>query len=363
MGHEVRLFAGTPEPGEGDLFEAYAERATIEPVRIKGLVRGVAPWKDLRATRALKRELKSFGPDLVHTHASKAGVLGRRAARECPRAARVHTFHGHVLEGYFPKLVSERLIAVERELARECERILAVSHATADDLVRLGVTTEDKLVVVPPGAELEPLLALEPRRDGPLRAELGVGPDEFLVAVVGRLAEVKRPELGLDVLELLTERYPNLHLVWIGDGALFGLLERRILASDTLRERAHLAGAREDMTSIYPELDAVLLTSRQEGLPVALIEAAAAGLPVVASDVGGVAEIVAHERTGWLGDSVDAWSFALAQLLDDPTEARAMGRRARLRVTKRHDGDTLAGRLASVYEAALAEHRAEAAAR
>ncbi|MEX1024955.1 MAG: glycosyltransferase [Planctomycetota bacterium] len=359
-GHLVRLFTGEPEPGEGDLFDEYAGVPGLEAVRIPGLKRGIAPWADLRASRALVRELGAFAPDVVHTHASKAGALGRRATARLPGAdgiARVHTFHGHVLEGYFPEVVTRRLIALERKLARDCDRIVAVSHATAEDLLRLGVTREERLVVVPPGVELEALLRAEPVRDGALRAELGLGPDAFLVALLGRLAEVKRPEWGLDVLELLQQRYPELHVVWIGDGDLFGLLERRIRAAPALGERAHLVGARAGMASLLPELDAVLLTSRQEGLPVALIEAAAAGLPVVATDVGGVGELVAHERTGFLGSTVDELGYGLAQLLDDRTEARSMGRRARLRVAQRYDADALFRRLAALYDLVLAERR------
>ena len=359
-GAQVRLFCGVPERGEGDLFDAYAAEQGAEAVRIDGLARSVAPWRDMKASRALVRELKAFAPDVVHTHASKAGTLGRRATAKLPRAksiGRVHTFHGHVLEGYFPEFVSKRLIALERKLAKDTDRIVAVSHATADDLVRFEVTSEEKLVVVPPGVRIDEHLRAERIERGPLRELLGLGPEAFLVAMIGRLAEVKRPALGLDVLELLAERHPDLHLVWIGDGDEFGALERRIEADAMLQRRAHLIGARLDVRELLPELDAVLLTSRTEGMPVALIEAAAAGLPVVATEVGGVPELVAHERTGFLGDSVDALAFGVSQLAGDRQAARAMGQRARLRVANRHSPERLASSLAAIYDAVLAERR------
>ena len=362
-GHTVRLFAGTPEPGEGDLAAAFTARG-LDLVRIPGLVRSVAPLRDLRVRRRLGAELASFEPDLVHTHASKAGTLGRAAVgglAGAERIGRVHTFHGHVLEGYFPAVVSRRLVAHERRLAADTDRIVAVSHATADDLVRLGVVGEEKLCVVQPGVELKGLLELErgterPRAAAEVRALLGAEPGDFVVGVVGRLAEVKRPEQAVDVFELLADRHPRLHLVFVGDGDQRRALERRI--ADSGSRAVHMLGAMENMETVLAALDAVLLTSRSEGMPVALIEAAAAGLPVVGTDVGGVSELVVHERTGLLGTTVEELAFGLARLLEDPREARAMGERARLRIARSHSAERLAERLEELYFAVLEERAA-----
>jgi glycosyltransferase involved in cell wall biosynthesis len=352
-GHQLRVFAGRGEPGEGDLFDELAA-AGVEVVRVPGLTRGWSVAGDLRARAFLRRELGAFAPDVIHTHASKAGALGRSAARGLS-AARVHTFHGHVLEGYFGEPLSRGLRAVERTLAADTSRVIAVSHATAEDLLRLGVVDERRLVVVPPGIELAPFLALE-GRSGALREAIGAGQDVFLVGVVGRLAAVKRPQWGLSLLRLLSARHPRLQVAWIGDGDQRGMLERAIAALPAdLRERAHLLGARTDMPAVLADLDAVLLTSHSEGLPVALIEAAAAALPVVATRVGGVGEIVAEERTGFLGESEDELAFGLDRLLSEPGLARACGRRARVRVAERHGADALAARLEAVYQAAVEE--------
>jgi glycosyltransferase involved in cell wall biosynthesis len=356
-GHELVIFAGRPQPGEGDLFEEARARG-LDVVRVPGLARGWSLAGDLRARSFLRRELAAFRPDLVHTHASKAGALGRSAARGLG-AARVHTFHGHVLEGYFGGGLSRGLSAIERRLARDTERIVAVSHATADDLVRLGIVPEERIVVVPPGIDLEPLLALDPlagERSGVLRGPAGAGSEVRLVGVVGRLAEVKRPEWALEVFRMLAARRPELQLAFVGDGELFAMLERRIAALEpALRSRVHLFGARPDMPAVLADLDLVLSCSRSEGLPVALIEAGAAGLPVVATAVGGVPELVAHERTGLLGTSVDELAFAVDQLLADPVLARAMGERARMRVQARHSAAQLADRLERLYRAVVEE--------
>jgi glycosyltransferase involved in cell wall biosynthesis len=354
-GHRVRLFAGTPAAGEGDLFHAFAARG-LDVVRVPGLARGLSIAGDVRALYALRSLLADFEPDVVHTHASKAGALGRRAARRTKTAARVHSFHGHVMEGYFNPAISKGIVSLERRLARETDRIVAVSHATAEDLVRLRVVEDERrLVVVPPGIDLDPLLAIR-ARDGRLRAQIGAGADDVVVGVVGRLAEVKRPELALDVFAMLAPRYPRLHLVFVGDGSERARIERSIRAlPEPIRSRAHLIGAREDMAPVLADLDLVLLTSRSEGLPIALIEAAAAGKPVVATRVGGVEEVVAHERTGFVGENVDDLAFGLAQLLDAPAMAHAMGQRARIRVADRHSARSLADRLEELYQVVCEE--------
>lgn len=354
-GHEVRLYAGTPLAGEGDLYDTFVARG-LHVERVPGLGRGITGLGDLRALAALKSRFRAFRPDVVHTHASKAGALGRRAAAVVPGAARVHTFHGHVLEGYFPEPVSRGLVALETMLARDTDRVLAVAHATAEDLLRLKVVADERrLVVVPPGIDLDPFLAISGRH-GELRGLVGAREDDHLVGVVGRLAEVKQPELAIDVIALLASRHPRLQLVYVGDGELRGALERRIRALDpALQARVHMVGARTDMPAVLADLDAVLLTSRSEGAPVALIEAAAAGKPAFALAVGGVAELVAHERTGWLGTSVDELAFGLDQFLGNPALMSGLAVRARLRVEKRHSAAALADRLLDVYARVVEE--------
>lgn len=357
-GHELRIFCGRPEPGEGDLFEAFEGRG-LDVRRVPGLGRGLAPLGDARALARLRRELRAFRPEVVHTHASKAGLLGRAAARGSG-AARVHTFHGHVLEGYFGPRISAGLAALERRLARDTDLVVAVSHATADDLERLEVVAGGDLVVSPPGLDLEPFLAIA-ERDGALRHLLGVPEEGVLVGVVGRLAGVKCPERAVDVFRMLAQRHPGLHLVFVGDGSERGPLERRITALPAgERERVHLIGAREDMRPVLADLDVVLSTSRSEGLPVALVEAGAAQRPVVATPVGGVPELVAHERTGMLGEDTDALAYGLDQLLRSKTLRQEMGRRARLRVEGRHSAGALATRLEAIYEAARARREERA---
>ncbi|MCH2107294.1 MAG: glycosyltransferase family 4 protein, partial [Planctomycetes bacterium] len=159
-GHELRLFTGAPLEGEGDLFEE-AQRRGLDVVRVPGLGRNPRPGADLAALRSLRRALASFEPDVLHTHATKAGLLGRLASSG-KGWARVHTFHGHVLEGYFSKPVSSALAWSERRLASGTSRLVAVSERTREDLVRLNVAPRGKIEVIQPGVELSPLLGITP---------------------------------------------------------------------------------------------------------------------------------------------------------------------------------------------------------
>jgi glycosyltransferase involved in cell wall biosynthesis len=369
-GIEVRVYTGEPEPGEGDLSDELARRG-VEVVRIAGLGRAIRPLRDLMASRALRRELAGFGPDIVHTHASKAGFVGRRAVfggrfiGHGPLPARtVHTFHGHVLEGYFPPATSRLLAKLEAALARRTDVLVAVSEATAEDLARLGVARSERFVISPPGIDLAPFLALAPPdADGhtsaegdSFRAELGVPRDAPLVLVLGRLAPIKRAELALEVFQRTLQmdrdsrEARTAHMVLVGDGAIRSLLERQAhrLAPD-VRDRVHFAGARQEVVPALAACDVLLSTSRNEGLPVAMIEAAAAARPVVSTAVGGVAEIVTNGVTGLLAVEEDGLALALASLLTDPAERRRMGLAARAAVQRRHGAEALADRLEALY--------------
>ncbi len=352
-GHRVRVFSGTREPGEGHL-ERELQELGVEVVPIPGLRRGLSALLtggDLRAGAHLRRELAAFGPDIVHTHAAKAGALGRRAARRAvPGARRVHTFHGHVLEGYFPEPVSLVLRRVEARLARQTHQVLAVSQATGADLVRLGVVRPEDLEVVAPGVRLGGLLDLPERRGGALREQLSLHPDDVAIGVIGRLAPVKRTVMALDVFEDVAAEFPEAHLLVVGDGEERArVVARRDLLSEDVRARVHLLGAIQDVGPVHEVLDVLLSTSFAEGLPVAMIEAGAAARPVVSTAVGGVPELVQSGITGLFGVDQAGLAAALAGLVGDEDRRIEMGRAARERVRSRHSAHALADRLEDVY--------------
>lgn len=356
-GHRLRLFTGAALEAEGDLFGELRERG-VDVVRIPGLGRDPRPTADLGALRRLRRELDAFAPDVVHTHASKAGLLGRLASRGRGWGL-VHTFHGHVLEGYFSRPVSRALVWTERRLATGTGRVLAVSERTKQDLVRLGVAREERIEVVPPGVELGALLELDAVGDpagAEFRRACGCAVGDLLVGVIGRLAEVKRPAVALDAFRRAALKEQRLRLVFVGDGEERELLEARLGAMDEAeRGRVVLAGNHNSMEPVLAACDLVLLSSRSEGMPVALIEAAAAGVPVVATPVGGVPELVVQGETGRLAEEAEGLARALLELSRHATLRRTMGRAARERVRMKHCGAELARRLESVYAGVLEE--------
>lgn len=359
-GHTIRVFAGAAEPGEGSLDEEL-RLAGVDVRSVPGLRRGplaALDGGDRRAKAFLRRELREFAPDIVHTHASKAGALGRSAALACvPAAKRVHTFHGHVLEGYFPAPLSRFLVMVERRLAAQTHQILAVSEATKADLVRLRVVPSgDAIRVVHPGTQLEELLAMPMDRPTcPLRRELSIPPDAVVIGLVGRLAEVKRPVMALRVFEGVAREFPAAHLLVAGDGALREALERELARMDaSTASRVHLLGAVARIGRVHEALDVLLGTSTSEGMPVAMIEAAATGRPVVSTAVGGVPELVTAGVTGLFGTDRDALVAALSALLGDPEERWRLGAAARERAAREFTADALANKLEAVYRSLLA---------
>ncbi|MEO0649801.1 MAG: glycosyltransferase [Planctomycetota bacterium] len=367
-GHELRLFVGRPEPGEGDLVDAARARG-LDVRRVPELARGPNPVRDLRGRAALRAGLGDFAPDVIHTHAAKAGALGRMAGWSATDAPLVHTFHGHVLEGYFPRFVARRMAAFERTWAGRCTRVLTVSEATAADLVRLDVVPRERLTIVPPGLDLDALLELDPAARTPaaqrLRTSWGCDERDFVVLFLGRLAAVKRPLLGLRAFLLFAARHERAQLVVAGDGDERAMLEAELeRTSPALRARVRLLGPVDDVLDLHGAADVALSSSRNEGLPVALVEAAAAGRPAVAPTVGGVPELVEHGHSGLLVDAARseqelAWDLAdaLAALGAQPERCRELGQRARERVRERHGAEALTDRLEQIYQEAVAEGR------
>jgi glycosyltransferase involved in cell wall biosynthesis len=287
------------------------------------LVRSIEPATDQAALRAVRRLVRSQSHHIVHTHMAKAGAIGRIAARSVrPRPATVHTFHGHVLEGYFTARMERGFIAAERRLARLTDVFIAVSPEIRDQLLDLGVGRSDQYQVIPLGLDLAPFFAVTPDREGPLRRHLGLTATTPLLGALARLEPVKDHATLLRAMV----RLPEAHLAVLGDGALRGELER--LAVDLgIERRVHFLGWRQDVPAVLAELDVVALTSRHEGTPVTLIEAAAAGVPVVATDVGGVSQVVVHDRTGSLAPAgdIDTVARELARLVRDETTRRRLG--------------------------------------
>lgn len=353
-GVEHLLIVGESGPGEGDL-AAGVDDVRIE--RIVGLRRSIGP-ADWRAARRVAAILERFAPDVVHTHAAKAGTVGRLAAgRLARRPCVVHTFHGHVLSGYFSRPVSAGFAALERWLAHRTDAIVAVSERVADELAfRHRVAPRDKFRVIENGIDLAqyPAVDAATRRDARLR--LDASPDAARhVVVPARLVPIKDHATLLDALQHLPDAVLPLEVHLLGDGPLRATLERRAArARHGVRVRFH--GFRDDLPRVLPAADVVVLPSRNEGMPIALIEAMALGLPIVATAVGGVPDLIAAGAHGLLVPPHDPLSlaFALARVLTDLSLARELGAAARSRAEERYSLDRVVAEHRRLYEELVA---------
>jgi glycosyltransferase involved in cell wall biosynthesis len=354
---ETLLVAGRVPPGEessADLAERYGARL----VGVEHLSPALNPADDIRALREVARIARAFKPDLVHTHTAKAGMIGRLAAEVVrPRPIVVHTYHGHVLEGYFSPPVERFYRLLERGLAFRTDRLIGVSGAVVDDLVRLGVADRSKFEVIPLGLELDRFLALAPEPGGPFRDELGIRPDEVLATFVGRLAPIKRVDVLLRAFARARQLGAPVRLAVVGDGEPRAGLEA-LAASLGCAGAVTFTGYRRDLDAIVAGTDIAVLSSDNEGTPVSLIEAAAGARPMVATRAGGVPDVVAP-GTGLLADRGDheALGVALHELARDPGRRRAMGARAREHAAARYRWERLVERMEELYERLLRERR------
>jgi len=355
-GAVTTLLHGRLGAGEGDMRYLAAADANLQFVPT--LQRAIAPLDDLRSLVSLYQEMRRFKPTIVHTHMAKAGLLGRVAAfaynrtrGRAPRARVVHTYHGHVLDGYFGGLATTIFIALERQLARVTDAIIAISPAIRADLLntyRIGRAEQYR--IVPLGFDLSAFAAVDEAARRRARAELQIAADAPVLATVGRLTAIKNYSLLLDAAQRVAARFPNLVVLLAGDGELRADLEAqaaRLGISDNLR----FLGWRRDLPTIYAATDVFALTSRNEGTPVALIEAMAAGVPGVSTDVGGVGDVIASEAMGVrvAVDNVAGFAAAVERLLGDPAARLAMGAAARAHVLSRYDITRLTSDIDMLY--------------
>jgi glycosyltransferase involved in cell wall biosynthesis len=348
------LVHGSEGPGEAS-FAALArhERCRVEVVdQMQPKVRPVA---DFKALRQLIGVVRRFRPHIVHTHTAKAGMLGRTAAvlAGSPRPVLVHTYHGHVLEGFFGRVETRIYREVERGLARVTDRLVGVSQATVDDLVRLRVAEPSRFKVIPLGLDLERFR--RPTNAGAaFRRDVGVRNGELLLTSVGRLVPTKRVDVLLRAVARLRATDTPVRLAVVGDGECRADLER-LAAELSLQDSVAFVGYRQDVAPVAAAADIAALSSDSEGTPVALIEAAAAGRPAVATAVGGVADIVLHESTGLLVPARDdaALAAGLRRLVVDPELRGRMGAAAREHVLPRYSSTRLVRDIETLYEELL----------
>jgi glycosyltransferase involved in cell wall biosynthesis len=354
-GYRTTLVSGSLSRGEGSM-SYIAEERGVKLVSVPQLSRELSPPNDFVAVRRLVQLMHRERPHILHTHTAKAGAIGRLAARLAGGARPpivVHTFHGHVLRGYFGQLPSEAYRRIERLLARHTDRLIAVSPEVRDDLVELGVARREKFEIVRLGIELdERLSAADHALD--YRHVLGIPESAFVVGWIGRMTEIKQVPEVLRIFAKLRELGVDARLCIVGDGPAREDAERRANELGVMRECLFL-GYHRDVASFYRVFDAFLLPSANEGTPVSAIESLAAERPVVATAVGGVPDVVVdgvHGRLFRPGD-VDVAALALKELAEDPDLRRRMGEAGRGWVVPRYSVDRLVDDIDRLYRSLL----------
>ena len=357
-GYQTTLVAGTLARGE-DSMQFVAEQHGVEIVRVDELHREISLIRDVVAAFRLARLIRSLRPQILHTHTAKAGAVGRLAALLAGRARPpivVHTFHGHVLRGYFGPVRTRFFRLLERALARVSTRLIAVSPQVRDDLVALKVAKAEKFAVIRLGIELDERVDLGEALRAETRRVLGIAPERFVVGWIGRMTSIKNTDVVLRAFAALRGRGVDALLCLVGDGPDRDGLERAAHELGVMRHCLFL-GYQEDVARFYSAFDAFLLASENEGTPVTTIEALAAGRPVVSTRVGGVPDVVEDGVDGFLAEprDVDGLAERLERLARDPELRAEMGRRGRERVLSRYAVDRLVADVDELYRALLSD--------
>ena len=342
---ETKLVTGYCDENESDYLEEVAY--DVAAIRIPGLGRSVSPIKDLGAFILLVKEIRSFKPDVIHTHTAKAGVLGRLAGLIArPQAKRVHTFHGHLLHGYFSSSKTRLVILLERFLGLITNKFIAIGNVVKNELVRAGIAQESKFEVIYPGLQE---LDRYPKTDA--RAALDLDPSKRYLVFVGRLTTIKRPDRLIDLARFLKDNHPDSWVLIAGAGELLDSLraqvEKEVLPVTFL-------GWRKDIGMILSTSDIAVLCSDNEGIPLTLIQASQAGLPIVSTNVGSVSDIVVNGITGLLTEvSSKGLIEGVSGLLDDSALGMRLGKAGQERAREFFSSRTMVERHQSLYSQSL----------
>jgi glycosyltransferase involved in cell wall biosynthesis len=359
-GYETTLVAGSLAQGEESM-AGVAEGLGVPVLTVPELHREISPLRDLRAVYRLASIIREVRPTILHTHTAKAGAIGRIGALLAGDARPpivVHTYHGHVLRGYFDPLRSNAFRLLERLLARGTTALVAVSPEVRDDLVALGVAPRDRFTVIRLGIGLDERIGSGDEAAGAeTRRLMGIAPSRFTVGWIGRMTGVKRTDDVVVTLQKLLERGVDACLVLVGDGPDREALESLAKRLGVVRNVLFL-GYQEEVAPYFAAFDAFVLTSLNEGTPVTTIEALAAGVPVVSTRVGGVPDVVREGIDGFLVEPGDTEAMAdrLARLAGDVELRRRMGAAGREHVQSRYAVGRLLDDVDHLYRTLLETH-------
>lgn len=339
------LSGPAPDPEQRLTREAEDGKVTFVPIRRLG--RSLNIFRDKLAFIGLWRALRRIKPQVVHTHTSKAGILGRLAAKMAGVPVIIHTPHGHVFWGYYGRPLTRVFMIAEKICGLFTDRLIALTESEKEDYVRNGVEKDRRITVIPSGIDLA-------RYAGPSRAEArrkaGLKETGFVIGTVARFEKIKNHGVLFEAALALSGKGLGFTWVFAGDGEGLAAFRERVMNSP-LRDKMVFLGWREDAAELYPALDLFVLASLNEGMGRVFAEAGASGLPVVGSNVCGIGDVVENGESGFLHDPDDAGAMAesIARLMAEPDLRKRMGEAARRRISAGFDVKRMAADIESVY--------------
>ena len=358
---ETMLIGGLPEDGESDSLHILKEYG-LNPILLNEMKRKPSFQGDRKAYKRLKEIIREFEPDIVHTHASKAGALGRKAAHELKVPVIIHTFHGHVFHSYFGNFKTRLYKLIERKLAKQSTGIVAISNLQKEELSKQhNICAGKKITVIPLGFDLDKFHDnLEEKRLF-TRSEYSLTDDEVAVSIIGRLVPIKNHSLFLESIEIVSKQTDKKIAVFIvGDGTERESIEKKIesmqLGSNV---RFVLTSWIKNIDCFNAGMDILCLTSKNEGTPVSLIEAQAANIPVISTDVGGVRDVVEDGITGFIvpKNSKERFSEKLLLLIENEETRKLMSQNGWDFVKNKFHYTTLVGNMEIYYRKLLNEKK------
>ncbi len=316
-----RLITGFCNDDEIDYLDLH--KLTLKVGRIEGLGRSLNLKSDFRAFLRIRSIIKEFRPHIIHTHTAKAGFLGRIASvTVLTNSLLVHTFHGHLLTGYFSPLKTRVVIGIERFLAYFTDTLIGVGEQVVDDLVGAGIGNRKKFRVINPGLEVK----AEFSRDH-TRKELGIELDAFVIVWVGRFAEIKAPERVIAIARKSVQSNRRIRFLMIGGGSLLELVQKE---SESENLPISFLGWRSDPEDLIASADLLLMTSKNEGTPISAIQAQVLGVPVLSTNVGSINEIVFDGRTGFIAPfDVEKFHELISRLSENKSLWKSLSREAK----------------------------------
>jgi len=358
---ETVLVIGGREDHEQDA-DFLAKNLGIEPYCIPEMKRSISPFNDRAAYLKLKKIIKEFKPDIVHTHAAKSGALGRIAARHCNVPVILHTFHGHIFHSYFNSLKTNFYIKAERILAGYSDAIIAISDVQKKELSeQFKIAPKEKFRIVPLGLDLDNFISGQEEKRKLFRSEFGLDEETIAIGIIGRLVPVKNHTLFINALKkLLDVSNKKIKAFIVGDGESRNGIEQAA-ASLGIKFSKHTDAThpyplvftswRTDVDTVYAGLDIVTLTSLNEGTPVSLIEAQAAGKAIVSTRVGGIADVVLENKTALLSDLANEQDFSdkLIQLVENNEVRESLQEAGKNHVLTNYSYQRLVGDMRKLY--------------